>query len=71
MMFKRASSNFIALLPLLFSAGCTTMGTGYGTTATGANPVHFNWKSSDDVSGTLYATLADGSVYAEIGRAHV
>jgi hypothetical protein len=52
------------LLPLLLSAGRTTMGTGYGTTAAGTNPVHFDWRSSDDVSGTLYATLDDGSVYA-------
>ena len=64
MMFKLTCSNFIALLPLLLSAGCTTMGTGYGTTATGTNPVHFDWKSADDVSGTLQATLADGSIYA-------
>ena len=63
-MTKRAHSGFRILLPLLLSAGCTTMGTGYGTTAEGTNPVHFNWKNSDDVSGTLYATLADGSVYA-------
>ena len=63
MMVKRTCSKFIALLPLLLGAGCTTMGTGYGTTATGTNPVHFNWKSSDDVSGILYATLSDGSVY--------
>jgi hypothetical protein len=60
---RRHSPSLWILLPLL-SAGCTTMGTGYGTTAAGTNPVHFNWQSSDDVSGTLYATLADGSVYA-------
>lgn len=48
----------------LLVAGCTTMGTGYGTTAAGTNPVHFHWTSSDGVSGTMYATLADGSVYA-------
>jgi hypothetical protein len=52
------------LLPLLLTAGCTTMGSGFGSTATGTNPVHFNWTSSDAVSGTLNATLADGSVYA-------
>jgi hypothetical protein len=63
MMFKRACSNLVSLLPLLLGAGCTSMGTGYGTTAAGNNPVQFDWKSSDDVSGILHATLADGSVY--------
>jgi hypothetical protein len=59
---KRAHSILPWILLPLLSAGCTTMGTGYGTTAAGT-PVHFHWQSSDDVSGTLYATLADGSVY--------
>ena len=62
-MIKRTLSSIRILLPLLLAAGCSTMGTGYGTTATGTNPVRFNWKSSDDVSGTMYATLTDGSVY--------
>jgi hypothetical protein len=53
-----------ALLALLTVAGCTTMGTGYGSTASGTSPVHFSWSSSDGVSGTMSATLADGSVYA-------
>jgi hypothetical protein len=53
-------------LPLLavLAAGCTTMGTGFGSTATGANPVTFNWKSSDSVSGTMNATLSDGKTYS-------
>jgi hypothetical protein len=51
------------LLPLILGTGCTTMGTGFGSTANGTNPVHFSWQSSDDVSGKIYATLADGSVY--------
>jgi hypothetical protein len=61
---KHKYAAFSMLLPLLIAAGCTTMGTGFGSTATGTNPVHFNWKSFDGVSGTMYATLADGSVYA-------
>jgi hypothetical protein len=52
-------------LPLLaaLAAGCTTMGTGFGSTATGASPVTFSWKSSDAVSGTMNATLS-GKTYS-------
>ncbi len=58
--------NAALLLPLLaaIAAGCTTMGTGYGSTPSGANPVTFNWKSSDGVSGTMNATLSDGTAYS-------
>ena len=33
-------------LPLLLAlaAACTTMGTGFGSTASGADPVTFSWK---------------------------
>jgi len=62
-MTKRWHPTMWALLALLPVSGCTTMGTGYGTTAAGTNPVHFSWTSSDAVSGTMSATLADGSVY--------
>jgi hypothetical protein len=53
-------------LPLLvmLAAGCTTMGTGFGSTASGANPASFKWKSSDSVSGTMSVTLADGKDYS-------
>jgi len=53
-------------LPLLiaFAAGCTTMGTGTGSTATGASPVTFSWKSADSVTGNMDATLADGKTYS-------
>jgi hypothetical protein len=53
-------------LPLLvaLAAGCTTMGTGFGSTASGADPVTFSWKSSDSVSGTMSATLKDGQAYS-------
>jgi hypothetical protein len=53
-------------LPLLavLAAGCTTTGTGFGSTATGTNPVTFNWKSSDPVSGTMNATLSNGKTYS-------
>ena len=53
-------------LPLLvaLAAGCTTMGIGTGSTLSGADPVTFDWKSSDDVSGTMNATLAGGKTYS-------
>lgn len=58
-------SNVKRVLPLLaaLAAGCTTMGTGFGSTPSGATPVRFNWKSSDSVSGTMNATLSDGKTY--------
>jgi hypothetical protein len=59
-------------LPVMLAAavavaltGCTTMGTGYGTVR-GADHgrVSFDWKSVDDVSGSLTATLSDGEMYS-------
>jgi hypothetical protein len=39
--------NAALVLPLLaaIAAGCTTMGTGYGSTPAGGSPATFNWKS--------------------------
>jgi hypothetical protein len=53
-------------LPLLavLAAGCTTMGTGFGATSSGAMPITFNWKSSDSISGTMSATASDGKMYS-------
>jgi hypothetical protein len=53
-------------LPLLvaLAAGCTTMGTGTGSTLSGADPVTFNWKSEGGVSGTMDATAPDGKTYS-------
>lgn len=58
------STAKLSLPLLLLAAGCTTMGTGFGSTATGAIPVSFNWKSSDSVSGTMDAVLSDGKTYS-------
>jgi hypothetical protein len=54
----------LALPLLLTAAGCTTMGAGTGSTPSGADPVNFTWKSSDSVSGTMSASLADGTTYS-------
>jgi hypothetical protein len=51
------------LLLAVLAAGCTTTGTGFGTTASGTNPINVTWKSSDGVSGAMDATLADGTIY--------
>lgn len=48
------------LLLATLAAGCATMGTGIGSTSSGASPVNFSWQSSDSVSGTMNATLPDG-----------
>jgi hypothetical protein len=54
-----------AALPLVMAlaTGCTTMGTGFGSTASGKDPVNFTWKSSDEVSGSMTATQADGQAF--------
>jgi hypothetical protein len=41
------------------AARCMTVGTRTGSTLSGANPVTFNWKSFDGVSGTMSATQRD------------
>jgi hypothetical protein len=57
--------NLPRFLPILTAmvAGCTTMGTGAGYTASGEGSTTFSWKSSDIVSGTMTATLPDGTKY--------
>lgn len=55
-----------AALPLVLAslvAGCATMGTGYGSTASSKEIVNFSWKSRDNVSGTMDATLSDGKTF--------
>ncbi len=55
------------LIPSLFAAiaaGCTTTGTGFGSTASGASPATFTWRSSDVHSGTMQAMLSDGTKYS-------
>jgi hypothetical protein len=60
------SRSLKLMLPLLViaAAGCTTMGGGFGATPSGASPTTFSWKSSDGVTGTMNATLADGTTYS-------
>ena len=54
----------LPLLVAVAAVGCTTMGTGTGSTLSGADHVSFDWKSSDGVSGTMNATAPDGKTYS-------
>src|SRR5438552_11529107 len=60
----RLSIATLGLPLLLVAAGCTTMGAGTGSTPSGTDQVNFSWKSSDSVSGTMNASLADGTIYS-------
>lgn len=59
-----ATSSLGFALLIALAAGCTTMGTGTGSTPGGTDAVAFNWKSSDSVSGTMNAMLAGGKTYS-------
>ena len=52
-------------LPLLaaLTVGCTTMGAGFGSTASEADPINFNGESSYSVPGAMASPLSDGNRY--------
>jgi hypothetical protein len=54
----------LKLMLVIAAAGCTTMGGGFGSTPSGASPTTFSWKSSDGVTGTMNATMSDGTTYS-------
>ena len=61
---KQVMIGFTSAALLLAAAGCTTMGTGSGSTATGSDAVQFSWTSSDAVSGQMTATFTtSGTTY--------
>jgi hypothetical protein len=61
---KQVMIGFTSAVLLLAAAGCTTMGTGSGSTATGSDAVQFSWTSSDAVSGQMTATFTtSGTTY--------
>jgi hypothetical protein len=62
-MYARITFNLAASLILFGLAGCASTGSGQGTVRNGGTVVSFDWKSVDDVSGTLTATFADGQVF--------
>ncbi len=63
-MLARTLSILTASVIFAALSSCTSMGSGEGTVRDGGAAVHFDWKSTDDVSGTLTATLADGQVFS-------
>jgi len=56
-------SHALAATLALCVTGCTTMGTGAGTLRSSHAAVTFQWQSTDSVSGSMTATLADGRSY--------
>jgi hypothetical protein len=56
--------KWMAAVLVTMVAGCTTMGTGTGSTPTGGSPTVFSWTSSNGVSGTMTATLSGGQTYS-------
>ncbi len=56
----------ITLLLLIASAiaGCATTGAGIGFTSSGSHRVMFRWKSAGNVSGSMSASLANGTTYS-------
>jgi hypothetical protein len=64
MYIRSRALTALILASLGMLVACTTMGSGYGTVRDARTPVNFDWRSSDDVSGTLTAKLADGQVFS-------
>jgi hypothetical protein len=54
-------SSFVLLGAI---AACTTMGTGSGNARNSDLHANFAWKSSDDRTGTLTATLSNGETFS-------
>ena len=52
-------------LPLLaaLTVGCTTMGAGFGSTASEADPINLNGESAYSVPGAMSSPLSDGNRY--------
>ena len=61
----RRPAVWLALaLTIVQAAGCATTGTGSGTIGSDGQAVHFSWRSSDRVSGTMTATVSNGRVFS-------
>ena len=55
----------LGLLGLLGAiTACTTMGTGIGSARNSDLHANFAWKSTDDRTGTLTATLSNGETFS-------
>ncbi|HKE94989.1 MAG TPA: hypothetical protein VKB34_11825 [Povalibacter sp.] len=62
------NTNRLNVLGLLFAlsamAACASMGTGVGSARNGDTHANFTWKSTDDRTGTLNASLTDGKSFS-------
>jgi hypothetical protein len=57
--------TWLAALALLFALpGCTSMGTGYGSSRSGDLRATLSWQSSDSRVGTMTAQLSTGETYS-------
>ena len=63
-MTHRTMSMALLLGVTLAVAGCATTGAGIGFASTGQHKVLFKWKSSGDVSGSMTASLSNGTIYS-------
>jgi hypothetical protein len=61
---RRQDVKWILPLLAMIATGCTSMGSGFGSTPSGAGRTTFSWKSADGVSGTMNATMSDGTMYS-------
>jgi hypothetical protein len=61
---KAIRLQFVLALLAAIAAGCTTTGTGVGSTPSGGSATTFSWKSSDGTSGTMTAAMAGGQTYS-------
>ena len=56
--------KYVVAIFATIAAGCTTMGTGTGSTPSGGSPTVFSWESADGVTGTMSATMSGGQTYS-------
>jgi len=63
-MTTRALAAISPSLVLLAVAGCASSGSGYGVTRTGREDAVFHWDATNDVTGTLTATMPGGRTYS-------
>jgi hypothetical protein len=55
--------KYVVAIFATIAAGCTTMGTGTGSTPSGGSPTVFSWESADGLTGTMSATMPGGQTY--------
>lgn len=63
-MTHRAMTTALLLGVALALAGCATTGLGIGSTSTGRHKVLFKWKSSGSVTGSMKASVRNGTTYS-------